>query len=103
MTNFITRDKFDVFTPSFLEHFQWVYTVITRTTGVTLVLMALTFVFPAAAKDMNKPIVAIIGTDDMGNSSGPHLAGLGYPVVYGTRDPDARLSRTVAPCNLRQR
>jgi hypothetical protein len=50
-------------------------------------LLAAIFVFPAAAKDADKPTVAIIGTGDMGDSLGPRLAGLGYPVIYGTRDP----------------
>jgi predicted dinucleotide-binding enzyme len=61
----------------------------TKTTGVIFVLMALTVVFPAAAEDTGKPTVAIIGTGDMGDSMGPRLAGLGYPVVYGTRDADS--------------
>ena len=38
-----------------------------------------------AARD--KETVAVIGTGDMGDSLGPRLAALGYPVVYGTRDP----------------
>jgi 8-hydroxy-5-deazaflavin:NADPH oxidoreductase len=59
----------------------------TRTTALTLVLLAVIVVFPAAAMETGKPTVAIIGTGDMGDSMGPRLAGLGYPVVYGTRDP----------------
>jgi NADPH-dependent F420 reductase len=35
------------------------------------------------------PVVAIIGTGDMGDSLGPRFAELGYPVVYGSRDPDS--------------
>ena len=31
--------------------------------------------------------VAVIGTGDMGNSLGPKLAGIGYRVIYGSRDP----------------
>jgi predicted dinucleotide-binding enzyme len=34
-----------------------------------------------------KPVVAIIGTGDMGDSLGPRFAELGYTVVYGTRNP----------------
>lgn len=31
--------------------------------------------------------VAVIGTGDMGDTLGPRFAGLGYRVVYGSRDP----------------
>ncbi len=31
--------------------------------------------------------IAIIGTGDMGNSLGPKLAGIGYRVIYGSREP----------------
>jgi predicted dinucleotide-binding enzyme len=41
----------------------------------------------AVADTGQKPVVAIIGTGDMGDSLGPRFAGLGYPVVYGTRSP----------------
>jgi predicted dinucleotide-binding enzyme len=34
-----------------------------------------------------KPVVAIIGTGDMGDSLGSRFAELGYPVVFGSRDP----------------
>lgn len=34
-----------------------------------------------------KKTVAVIGTGDMGDSLGPKLAGVGYQVVYGSRDP----------------
>jgi predicted dinucleotide-binding enzyme len=34
-----------------------------------------------------KETIAVIGTGDMGNSLGPRLAALGYPIVYGSRDP----------------
>lgn len=33
-------------------------------------------------------VVAVIGTGDMGNSLGPKLSGLGYTVIYGSRDPE---------------
>ena len=36
----------------------------------------------------SKPVVAIIGTGDMGDSLGPRFAELGFTVVYGSRDPD---------------
>ena len=35
----------------------------------------------------SKPTIAIIGTGDMGDSLGPRFAELGYPVVYGSREP----------------
>jgi predicted dinucleotide-binding enzyme len=43
-----------------------------------------------------KPVVAIIGTGDMGDSLGPRFAELGYPVVYGSRDPDGEKAQRVA-------
>ncbi len=36
----------------------------------------------------SKPVVAIIGTGDMGDSLGPRFAELGYTVIYGSRHPD---------------
>lgn len=41
----------------------------------------------AVADELRSPTIAIIGTGDMGDSLGPRLAGIGYPVIYGTRDP----------------
>jgi predicted dinucleotide-binding enzyme len=42
----------------------------------------------AAAVAAESPgTVAVIGTGDMGDSVGPRLAGLGYKVIYGSRDP----------------
>lgn len=38
------------------------------------------------AADEHKTI-AVIGTGDMGDSLGPKLAGIGYRVIYGSRDP----------------
>lgn len=32
-------------------------------------------------------VVAVIGTGDMGDTLGPRFAGLGYQVIYGSRDP----------------
>ena len=34
-----------------------------------------------------KETIALIGTGDFGNSFGPRLAALGYPIVYGSRNP----------------
>jgi len=42
-----------------------------------------------------KPVVAIIGTGDMGDSLGPRFAELGYTVVYGSRDPDGEKAQGV--------
>lgn len=36
-----------------------------------------------------KDTIALIGTGDFGNSFGPRLAALGYPVVYGSRNPQS--------------
>lgn len=49
--------------------------------------------FPAYASaqssDSRDEIIAILGTGDMGDSFGPRLAGLGYKVVYGSRNPES--------------
>lgn len=42
-----------------------------------------------------KPVVAIIGTGDMGDSLGPRFAELGYSVVYGSRHPDGAKAQGV--------
>ncbi len=42
-----------------------------------------------------KPVVAIIGTGDMGDSLGVRFAELGYSVVYGSRDPDGAKAQGV--------
>lgn len=53
------------------------------------ILLAILCVFPAAADSVEtKPVVAIIGTGDMGDSLGPRFVELGYDVVFGSRDPD---------------
>lgn len=36
-----------------------------------------------------KETIAVLGTGDMGDSFGPRLAGLGYTVIYGSRDPES--------------
>ncbi len=43
-----------------------------------------------------RPVVAIIGTGDMGDSLGPRFAELGYTVVFGSRDPDGEKAQRVA-------
>lgn len=42
------------------------------------------------------PVIAIIGTGDMGDSLGPKFAELGYTVVYGSRDPQGDKAQGVA-------
>ena len=49
----------------------------------------------AADNADSKPTVGIIGTGDMGDSLGPRFAELGYPVVYGSRNPDGEKARRV--------
>jgi 8-hydroxy-5-deazaflavin:NADPH oxidoreductase len=39
--------------------------------------------------------VAVIGTGDMGDTLGPRLAGLGYRVIYGSRDPQSEKVRAL--------
>ena len=39
--------------------------------------------------DPKKEVIAILGTGDMGDSFGPRLAELGYPIIYGSRNPDS--------------
>jgi len=42
-----------------------------------------------------KPVIAIIGTGDMGDSLGPRFAKLGYTVIYGSRYPDSEKAKRV--------
>ena len=51
------------------------------------VVLAVVLAFLLGASE-TRPVVAIIGTGDMGDSLGPRFAELGYTVVYGSRDPD---------------
>lgn len=52
-----------------------------------LILAALT-AFSISASAQDSDTVAVIGTGDMGDSLGPKLSGLGYRIVYGSRDPE---------------
>lgn len=52
-------------------------------------VLAVSAVSIAADDAGPKPIVAIIGTGDMGDSLGPRFAQLGYPVVFGSRYPSS--------------
>jgi hypothetical protein len=66
---------------------------------ITFVITLLLNVVPlvaAADPGAAKPVVAIIGTGDMGDSLGPRFAELGYPVVYGSRDPQGDKAQGVA-------
>jgi 8-hydroxy-5-deazaflavin:NADPH oxidoreductase len=62
-------------------------------TSLIVVLLA-TLVASAHAAEP-KPVVAIIGTGDMGDSLGPRFAELGYTVVYGSREPDGEKAQSV--------
>ena len=50
-----------------------------------LILAILCIVPPTASPDESRPVVAIIGTGDMGDSLGPRFAEHGYEVVYRSR------------------
>ena len=56
---------------------------------MTAVILWITTLGYTGAAAADKTTVAIIGTGDMGDSLGPRLAELGYPVVYGSRNPDS--------------
>ena len=61
---------------------------------VGAVLLLLTGVSSAAAAEP-KPVVAIIGTGDMGDSLGPRFAELGFSVVFGSRHPEGEKAQGV--------
>ena len=54
---------------------------------IELLCLAMLSAVPVQVTGQAMPTVAIIGTGDMGNSLGPKIARLGYPVVYGSREP----------------
>lgn len=61
-----------------------------------LIFLAVLIAVPVAANAADhKPVIAIIGTGDMGDSLGPKFAELGYDVVYGSRDPDGAKAQSV--------
>jgi len=60
-----------------------------------LASIALIATVNACAAD-DKPTVGIIGTGDMGDSLGPRFAQLGYPVVYGSRNPSGEKAQNLA-------
>ncbi len=59
------------------------------------VLMLWTMMAPPGVTADPRLTIAIIGTGDMGDSLGPRLARLGYPVVYGSRNPDSEKARAL--------
>ena len=62
---------------------------------ISLLLICLSITFGVDARDKDRPVFGIIGTGDMGDSLGVRLAGLGYPIVYGSRDPDGAKAQGV--------
>ena len=61
-----------------------------------LVLLAIVFALsPTVSASSEKPVIAIIGTGDMGDSLGPRFVQLGYEVVYGSRHPDGEKAQGV--------
>jgi ketol-acid reductoisomerase len=59
-----------------------------KTIVITLFCAAATF-FAIAGNAADVETVAVIGTGDMGDSLGLRFAGLGYRVVYGSRNPES--------------
>jgi threonine dehydrogenase-like Zn-dependent dehydrogenase len=49
----------------------------------------------ANATAQEKPTVAMIGTGTLGGMVGPVIAGLGYPLIYGSREPDRESVRAL--------
>ena len=58
--------------------------------------MTLAPVVASAGSEAQKPVVAIIGTGDMGDSLGTRFSELGYPVIFGSRNPDGDKAQGVA-------
>lgn len=58
---------------------------------IALVCLVMLASLPIVMADqtVSKPSIAVLGTGDMGDSFGPRLAGLGYRVIYGSRNPDS--------------
>jgi predicted dinucleotide-binding enzyme len=59
-------------------------------------ILTLSLIIASTTNAKNRPTVAIIGTGDMGDSLGPRFAELGFPVVYGSRDPESEKAKLVA-------
>jgi predicted dinucleotide-binding enzyme len=54
-----------------------------------ILLCAATVFYAVVCHAQDIKTVAVIGTGDMGDSLGPRFAGLGYRVVYGSRQPES--------------
>ena len=65
-----------------------------RSEGQLVCFLAVHFAGNAFAEDA-RPVIAVIGTGDMGDSLGVRLAGLGYNVVYGSRNPSGEKAQGV--------
>jgi 8-hydroxy-5-deazaflavin:NADPH oxidoreductase len=48
-----------------------------------------------SSQAQEKPVVAMIGTGNLGGMLGPVLAGLGYPLIYGSREPERESVRAL--------
>ncbi|MFT6286380.1 MAG: putative dinucleotide-binding enzyme [Halieaceae bacterium] len=59
-------------------------------------ILTLSLIIASNSGAASRPTVAIIGTGDMGDSLGPRFAELGFPVVYGSREPEGEKARLVA-------
>lgn len=57
-----------------------------RRSAIPVFIAALVWGVPVTAQD--KPTVAIIGTGNLAGMLGPALGERGYPVVYGSREPE---------------
>lgn len=62
---------------------------------LAIVLVVLCAYCTDAGAVETRPVVAIIGTGDMGDSLGPRFAELGYEVVYGSREPESEKAQAV--------
>ncbi|HSL71923.1 MAG TPA: NAD(P)-binding domain-containing protein, partial [Longimicrobiales bacterium] len=51
--------------------------------------------FCGRAVAQDNPVLAMIGTGNLGGTFGPALGRAGYPVVYGSRNPDRELVRAL--------
>jgi predicted dinucleotide-binding enzyme len=61
-----------------------------------ILILAVLGTFPALAESAEeKPVIAIIGTGDMGDSLGPRFAELGYKVIFGSRNPEGEKAQRV--------
>jgi 8-hydroxy-5-deazaflavin:NADPH oxidoreductase len=64
-----------------------------RTLALLTLANALVFGRPVAAQD--KPSVAVIGTGTLASVLGPAIGQQGYRVIYGSRDPDREVVRSL--------